>query len=154
MLVSRHVIISFLIALVLYPFFGLYSILFFLSGFLIDVDHYIEYAIANKDINLFNCLRFFNKSSHKNIKLLKDGKAEEEDKTYFHIFHSFEFIILLGVFSFFSKILFFVFLGVLSHVLLDLVNLAYLKAKFRGKIQRSRNYSAIIFWLERPCADE
>jgi len=148
MLVSTHVIISFLVALVIYPFFGLYSIIFFLSGFLIDFDHCIEYSISKKDLNPFNAYKHNMDRYRKNKKIIQKG--EWNDKIYLHIFHTLEFILLLGILSFFSKIIFFVFLGVLFHTLLDFSSFSYYKIKYNRKVPHSgRHYIATPLVLKK-----
>ena len=130
MLVSTHMIISFLIALFLYPLVGLYSIVFFLAGFLIDFDHCIEYTWSSGDFNPFNAYKKLIKDCKENKKRLKSGKRIIVYRRYLHVFHTIEFVIFLGIASFFSKIMFFVFLGVSTHILLDLI--AFLAVKIRA----------------------
>lgn len=148
MLVSTHIIISFIIALVLYPFFGLYSIAFFLAGFLIDFDHYLEYVIMTKNINPFKAYSYFIKIYQKNQKNIIKKKQVKWKKVHFHMFHTFEFILIIGIISFFSKIVLFVFFGLISHFILDFAYNYYLKIKFKQEFC-NRCHSAAVFLLNR-----
>jgi hypothetical protein len=122
MLVSTHLLISLAIALVLYPFFGNWVIIFFLAGFLIDIDHIIEYGIARGDFNPWNAYKnLVTEFKHKKS-CINNGKTPNKAYRRFHIFHSIEFIFLLGIVGFFSKIFFFVFLGFLVHIIFDLID--------------------------------
>jgi hypothetical protein len=148
MFVSTHVIISFVISLILYPFFGLYSIFFFLAGFLIDVDHNIEYALANKNLNPFKAYKDLLRMCEKSKDLIDKGRLPLKDYRRFHIFHSLEFIFLLAIFSFFNKIVFLIFLGIFIHVILDLIDYFYLRFKSKKEFDIGRHYFAIEFLCE------
>lgn len=124
--VSVHFVISLICSVVLFQFIGWYSVVFFVGGFLIDVDHYFDYVFSKKDWSLKNAYFF-----HKNYCGPKTFRLD--------VFHTFEFGVLLLVFSFFSRIVMFFSLGVLLHMLLDLHNLVVKK-----NITRS---SSIIWWL-------
>ena len=124
--VSVHFFVSLICSAILFPFFGWFSILFFVGSFLIDFDHYLDYAISKKDWNLRNSYLF-----HKNYNGPKTVRLD--------VFHTFEFWFLLLVLSFFSRIVLFFSLGVLLHMLMDLHNLT-LKKKI------SKSFS-VIYWL-------
>jgi len=143
MFVSVHVLISLLIGLTLYPFFGVYAIIFFLAGFLIDIDHNIEYAISHKDLRPFGAYRYFMKKFQINIKRLKEGKKMKQDKMRLHVFHTFELLFLLLVIGFFNRIILFIFWGFFSHVLTDIAGSFYLRYKFKGKIEGNGRYHLI-----------
>lgn len=129
MLVSTHIIISLFISIILYPFFGWYTIIFFLAGFLIDVDHALEHALETKDMNPLNAYRKLTKEYKTKKCLIDKGEVPEKNRRCFHIFHSLELILLLGIAGFFSKIIFMIFLGFFVHILFDLLLLGYLFLK-------------------------
>lgn len=150
MLVSTHAIASFLVALGLYPFFGLYSIIFFLAGFLIDIDHAIEYAISKKNINPFDAYNDLMEVYKKGVEDLRAGKVLVNEKVYFHIFHSIEFLIILGILGYFNKIIMFIFLGFLFHIALDLIMDICAKIKYRKQnFYFARDYFFIVFAIKK-----
>ena len=148
MLVSTNIKISLLIGCLLYPFFGFYSAVFVLAGFLIDIDHNIEYAIKNRDPNPLNAYRSLLRGYKKRHKALELGKDIINEYRRFHVFHSFEFLILLAIVSFFSKIIYLVFLGFLVHILLDIGQYLYLRKKTKGQADIGRHYFAADFLIQ------
>jgi len=111
-----HLIINFIIGIVLLYFFPnkftwIAVMIIVLSGVLIDLDHVVYYTINGGDSHL----DFVNNNPH------------------FYFFHTIEFIILIIVLSFFSRNVFFIMIGSLSHLLADIMryivenNYAWLK---------------------------
>lgn len=109
MLPQYHFLFGLLFSLALYPFFGFYSLIALAATVLIDIDHYIAWIIKSKNFSL--------KKTYENCVNNKIGNK-------LFIFHIAEFWILLALFSFYphySKYIFLIFLGVMFHVLFDLV---------------------------------
>jgi hypothetical protein len=149
MLILVHIIISFLIGIMLYPFFGVYSIIFFFAGFLIDFDHYAEYVFREKDLNIFKAYKYFRKhgfsiGDDKNIK-----EISKKYRLHLNIFHTFEFLILLLIFSFFNKVILFIFLGFLIHVLTDLFEFLVLRSIYKNFPGPGRYYFITLFLLDK-----
>ena len=123
-----HFAVCALLAVLLWPAFGAYSLLVFLTGFLIDADHWLWYA-AHGTIGL---RKVYEKAKYGR----ETGKLD--------VFHTIEFIFAAIVFSwlflkpFFAPLV----LGFASHITLDLF---YHFVIARGK--HSRRYSSIIKWL-------
>lgn len=112
----------------------MFSIIF-LSSFLVDVDHYFYYIFKKKDLSFKNCLNFFGYMDKKyNVPSYKG-------RVFYTlcIFHVVEFLILIAILAFFSKIFLFIFIGFALHLFVDLFYLAIEKSKFR------KTYSAIYF---------
>lgn len=101
----KHLIASLLLAAVLYPFYGLYSLLA-LVGSLIDIDHYIFYVIKNRDLNPRKAYNFCHNKTYLNI---------------FCILHNLEFIILLAALSLFIPVLFIAAISIAIHLLMDII---------------------------------
>ena len=102
-------------------------IVFFLSSwFLIDLDHAFYYVVKTKNFNPF---KFWKISSSKRS-LRKDPNVKKP----IWIFHNVEFLLLLLIFSFFFKIVFFVFLGFLFHLFFDWIEMIYNKSKVYCKL--------------------
>jgi hypothetical protein len=112
-----------LILFILFPdFIGLTGFfIIFLSSFLIDVDHYLYYAISKKDFSLKNAYSWFIEKSSKANKL---SKAEKKKlKTMPCIFHGIEAFFILAILSFFFPIFLFFLLGFAFHEALDAINI-------------------------------
>ncbi|MFH1591921.1 MAG: hypothetical protein ABIB47_00970 [Candidatus Woesearchaeota archaeon] len=129
MLPLIHLIPSLIVVGFLFPFYSYWSFTFLIGSFLIDVDHYLWYVFRFKSFNL--------KKAY--IYSLPENKREKDS---LHIFHVWEFWVLLGLLSFIHKFIFIVFVGVVFHIILDFVD--SLKRKCSGA--RATSYFA---WLRR-----
>jgi len=117
--IHQHVIITFILGIILYPFIGLYSLVVFLSGFLFDIDHYFYYVLKKRDFSLKNSYLY----------CLQGNEVSEYHMDVLHIFHIVEFWILLLILGFLiHKIFLFVFIGLVFHMILDLINLVKIDA--------------------------
>jgi len=137
MLVPVHIILSAILSLILVPIFGIYSLLIFLGGVLIDVDHYLEYAVRKKDLSLIKAYKEGMMFYRKSIRLGRPIRIN-----VLHIFHTLEFLIIFMLLSFFSKIISILLIGILFHIVLDLGWL------IKRKALKSRAHS-FIGWLEK-----
>jgi hypothetical protein len=89
------------------------ALVIFLSSVFIDMDHYSWYVVKKRDWNL-------KKSYIWHIELTKRG-----DKIIFlHVLHTIEVLILLGIFSYYSLWIFYVFLGFVFHSVFDFAEMA------------------------------
>lgn len=102
-----HFIVSTILAIALYPFLGIDSTWVFVTGFLIDIDHYFYYIIKYRKLNVFEGNRFFKEVKLYNILL---------------IFHTVEIFLLVVVLSFFSLIGKVLLLGLIVHHVMDVYN--------------------------------
>lgn len=124
--ISVHLMVSLAISLILFPIFYWYSFLILVGGFLIDFDHYIDYVISKKDWNLKRAYFFFK-------------KGRDIIHIRLHIFHTMEFWILLLIASFYSEIIFIIFIGAFIHMIMDLSNLYIHNSMPRA--------NSLIFWM-------
>jgi len=122
-----HLIASIILASLLYMYFGWYSLLVFIGGVLIDIDHYLNYIIKFKKIDIFKSYFYFR--SRKFFGL-------------FCIFHSFELFFILLIASFFSKVIWIIAMGFFIHFVLDLIY------EFGAAGRLVKNWS-LILWLGR-----
>lgn len=107
-----------LILLVFYPSLGFFPIIaIFLSSFIFDIDHYLFYVKRKKDFNL--------KKSFYWHKKFREGNKFHKPLT--HIFHTIEFHLFLLILSLFFPFVIYIFLGLLFHSLVDLLDLIYAK---------------------------
>ena len=125
MLPEWHVLLGIIFALALYPVFGLWAILIFAASILIDFDHYLMYLGMKKDFNIFRAYNY-----------LRKGYLENEFKAtkILCVFHTVEFVLLLILLSFLSRIFLFTLVGVSFHLLTDWLHLRIDK---RRKIHKS-----------------
>lgn len=106
----------------------LYIIFIFLSSFLIDFDHYICSAFKTKKLGLFHSFEYHKDMDRQAKADLAKGIKEKGD---FHIFHTIEFHILVGLFGLISTPFFYIFLGMIFHSLLDIYSLLYEKEMYK-----------------------
>jgi len=125
---------------VLFPLTAWYNLtIIFFASFLIDFDHYATAVWKTGKWNLSKAYDYY-------MKLKK--KAEEERrkgifrKGDFHVFHTIEFhALILAIGLIFSPFLY-VFIGMLFHSLLDLVDLS-----IRGELYRREFF--LTNWIRR-----
>ena len=132
MLPLVHFAVSAALAAILFPFYGWYSLLVFVGGFLIDVDHYVWYAVKFRDLNVKNSYGYL-----VNLVKKKDTKGLEE---LLCVFHSVEFILLLLIASFFFKKIFLVVIGLAVHLILDFIG--------KKKLFDGVRIDSITLWLK------
>ena len=102
--VVLHLFIGLILSLALFPFFRFYSLIVLIPSVLLDLDHFINYLFNYKNINIKKTIKH-----HENL----CGKHA------LNIFHTIDFIIILAILSFFSKIIFLIFIGTAVHLIFD-----------------------------------
>ena len=107
MLPQTHLFGSFLLMLVMWPFFGFWSLFVFLGGVFIDIDHYFRYIFFKKDWNLKKAYYFFK------------GRDCNGLRNEIYIFHTMETLIALILLSFFHRLFFLTLIGWLLHIGMD-----------------------------------
>jgi len=133
-----HFILSFFAAFIML-FFGvnfLFCLLFFLSSFFIDFDHYLHYIFKKKSFNLSNAYHY-----HKNY-LAKELERRNQ-KSILMVFHTIEFMFLILILSTFLKIIWPIFLGCLFHIVIDIIHELTMKHK-----KYKRVYSLIFYAIK------
>lgn len=118
MKIYQHIIFSIIFLLILYPFFSYYSFIPFIASLLIDIDHYFYYIKTKKSLNIKSCYTFFGKFE----------KYEGPIIFFLAIFHTYEFLIIMIILSFFNEILALITVGLIFHLILD-----YIETKMREK---------------------
>lgn len=129
---SVHLGFSILLAALFFPIFGWNSLLILVGGVLIDADHYIYYVFKFKKFNPFECNKYFTEDSKKSDYHMFDGLML--------VFHTLEFLIVMIVLSFYSKLALALTIGIASHHLLDFIWLYFFLKRF------ILNHS-LIWWL-------
>jgi hypothetical protein len=132
---STHIIIgaiaSFLIWLIFPSLTWWQVFIIFASSILIDVDHYLWYAIKKKDWSLRRAYQWHVKKSELFQKM--DEKERNKFKHLLVIFHGIEFWLFLILLIFINKIFLFVLIGIVIHMILDYIDLYRWKAPFYTK---------------------
>lgn len=132
MLPRWHVLLGGIFALLILiaaPYTNIaYILLFFLASFLIDFDHYLCAVINTGRLNLKEAFEYHRKMDALDKERRRKGLRERGD---FHIFHTIEFHILVGLSSLLWTGFFYIFLGMVFHSLCDLYSLLYSKEMYR-----------------------
>jgi len=131
-----HIIAGAIFSFILYLVFPVAfnpvnALIVFLSSFLIDVDHYLYYVYKKKDWSLKKSVKWFviRRKEYKLLSFKQKGKFLSP----ILIFHGIESIILLFLFSFYSKIFLFVLIGFLFHLVLDFIEISLFKGRIYPK---------------------
>ncbi len=111
MLIIHHLILSLLLSGLLFKFYSWNVVFVLVGGVLVDIDHYLLYALKYKSLNP--------KKSYQRFKETRKRGYREEPTVFELLFHSIEFFVLMIVLSFFSEIFFMIFIGLFFHLLTD-----------------------------------
>ena len=117
-----HLLVSSILAAILYPIFQWKVLLIFVGGVLIDADHYLWYIYKYKKFNLVDSYKFYLKNMEINDFSNVTG--------ILLIFHTIEFLLIMVLSSFYIKFAFIFTIGLLSHYLLDLIFLYSVPKRF------------------------
>lgn len=132
MIFTIHIITSLILAVISFPFIGLYpSIWVFLGGWTVDIDHYIWYIFKYRKFNMFECNRFFTVDSKKIDSYPYRGS--------FMPFHTIEFIILMVFLSIMWVPFMYLSIGLALHFMLDFISYLFIEKDFPCK-------HSIILW--------
>ena len=136
MYLRHHFLSCVILSLILYPWFNYYSLLVFIFGFFIDLDHYFYDVIKTGNLNLFI-----------SYKIHMDKNRVMKDQL--HIFHTFEFMILFTSLILFSRNIYLLIIGIglVLHWILDWIYLIY-SIKMKVDLNQTRAFS-LILWFER-----
>ncbi|MCU0642060.1 MAG: hypothetical protein MUF61_00585 [archaeon] len=108
----------------------------FLSAFLIDFDHYIVAVYNTGKLGLFNSFRYYEMVGKQEKKEFARGIHKRGD---FVVFHTVEFHLLVLLFGIFVWNLFiYVFIGMLFHSILDIIDMMHKKRLYRREFLLTR----------------
>ena len=147
MYVLPHVIFSGLLTLALYPFFGIASLLVFVGGVLIDVDHYLEYAFRTKNISPFKAYRDYMKMNKEYFDDLKNDRIPTRSY-HLHIFHTIELWIIMILISLFSR-QYLILYGLILHMSMDTAFYIKNKIMYKNLANSGRPISLIQYYLRK-----
>ena len=114
MLLLIHLIVSLILVAILFPLFGFYSLIVLIGGFFIDLDHIIFHGVKFKSFDLMKAYNY--------CREITVNKKIKEYKKVIKVFHSVEFVFLIAVFSFYYKIFLILLMGMIIHIIMDLIN--------------------------------
>jgi len=147
MYVLPHVIFSGLLTLALYPFFGIVSLLVFIGGVLIDIDHYLEFAFRTKNISPLKSYRDYMKMNREYFDDLKNNRIPK--RGYFlHIFHTIELWLVILLISYLSR-QYLLFYGIMFHMSMDTAFYIKNKVKYKDLASYGRPISLIKYYFRK-----
>jgi hypothetical protein len=129
--VSVHFVASLILAVLLYPFYGILSLIVLIGGFLIDTDHWLWYVYVKKDLSIANSYRYYVSREYR-----------KDRPMVIHIFHTIEFWALCFFASLYLTPAFILTLGVFSHIFLDFIY------SWQHDPRKERPTSIILYFLK------
>ena len=100
----------------------IYILFVLFSSILMDFDHYLCAVLKTRKLGLFHSFAYHDEMKEIMLEERNKGIREKGD---FHLFHTIEFHILVGLLGFLWIGFFYVFLGMVFHSLLDIVSMLY-----------------------------
>jgi hypothetical protein len=106
----QHFIVSAILAIILYPLFGIYSLFAIVGGFLIDIDHIVYYIIRFRKFGFKKAQRYYQKLDLKGY------------KEVIRIFHTIEFNTIIVILAFINQLFLILLIGIIPHLIMDMIN--------------------------------
>ena len=122
MYTKSHILLGAVFALMLYFVFHFSiasSLIVFLSSVLIDIDHYLFYAIGKRDFSLKNSYNWF-VNLKKRFKELPKGTRKKYSFGFTPL-HSIEFLVPLFILGLLNGFFLLIFIGFFFHVFFDML---------------------------------
>lgn len=114
---TGHFVLTTIASVFLLAFANYYFVfLFFIAGMVVDIDHYILYAVMNGNPNIFDAYKLIRKFNKKELVDINKGK-------YPLVFHNIEFLAIISVVSFYFPFFLPIALGSFFHFAIDLITL-------------------------------
>jgi hypothetical protein len=111
-----HLIFTAILALILYPLFGPWVAIMFLSGWLIDADHFVWWIGTRKNLNFKEFWHYHE------VEAPKDNYRADDGDLY--LGHTVEFLGIVMFASIFHPVALLFLIGLIGHYLLDAIWLA------------------------------
>jgi len=116
-----HIILGFIASIIIFlsgKVHLIFILLFFISSFLLDADHYFSAVFKTGEFGIKNSLYHYER-------LKELGRLESlngiRKKGPLHLFHTIEFFIVILALSICFKYVFFILLGMLFHIIADIL---------------------------------
>lgn len=143
MLPRWHILVGALFALLIWFFSPeinpFYLVIVFFASVFIDFDHYACAVLKTKKIGLKCAFDYHSKACVLERKEIEKGLRKKGD---FHLFHTIEFHVLIGIIGVFNVYFFYLFIGMVFHSLFDLFSLIY-----NGRMHRREYF--FFNWLRK-----
>jgi hypothetical protein len=111
--VDFHLVVTAILATLLYPIFGWYSLFALVGGVLIDLDHYIWYVSKTRDWSLARSVRYYTE------------KQFMPHRPVMNFTHTVEFFICLVILAFVHEIFAVMLIAYILHMLMDFISCCY-----------------------------
>ena len=131
-----HFIVSLLVSSIIINENKIGAVLFFLGSFVIDVDHYILYIIKYRSLNIKKAYQRFIENAK--------NKSPEKSRKFMKVFHSIEFYLMILLISLFIPLIWFLFAGVIVHLIMDKIMIKWFYNIIKYK---SVGSNSVIYWL-------
>ena len=105
--IKYHFFVSIMLTIITFPFFGWFCLLVLIGGVLIDIDHYLWHIYNKRTLSVKKAYHFMKHKNHANRNMTL-------------IFHNIEFWIAKVILVFFFPVLLPLFIGLASHMTMDL----------------------------------
>jgi hypothetical protein len=135
MLIKIHAMFGIIFSVLFYLIFHItlfQTFLIFFASIFIDFDHYIWYVYRKKSFNPIKAYFWYKEKRKMWFKLSE--KEREKYKRAYLIFHSIEFWIILFLLSYLNKMFLYIIIGLLFHMILDFIEIIYIKEKYYFKL--------------------
>ena len=96
-----------------------YLLLVFLASIFIDLDHYFAFVHKTGRISLLHSFEYHKKQG---VWMRSQERSGLKPKSDFHLFHTIEFHALIGLLGMIWIGLFYLFIGMIFHSLLDVID--------------------------------
>ena len=106
----------------------IYLAAIFFAAFFIDFDHYINAVIKTKKLGLFKAFGYHRELKEKQIREKAKGIRKKGD---FHVFHTVELHVIIGLLGILWVPLFYLFIGMVFHSLMDLIDMLKKEEMYR-----------------------
>jgi len=123
---STHIVACSILTVIFYPFIGLSSLLIFVGGLLVDVDHVLWYIYKTRDFNLKRCFEYFMKSRKPGCYNMYEGNMT--------VFHTMEFVLLMLFLSTIHDFMLIINIGLIVHLMMDIIDRIMHKIGFINRI--------------------
>jgi hypothetical protein len=118
MLPKWHFFYGLVFSLLLFQLLDWYVVVFLAATVLIDFDHYLIYIVKRNNLALKKVYIFFKKLEKRQQNPNFKGKY----LFFLSIFHTYEFILIIFLFTFFNRFASLILLGLLFHLSLDIIS--------------------------------
>jgi hypothetical protein len=134
MMLWQHFLACLALSVILFPFFGIFAFLVFISGFIIDGDHVLSYFLLKNKVGIKEAYNFF--------RSIEKSSDQHTYKKIIRPFHNLETFSILLATALIIPLTIPILIGFLVHMTMDIIN----EIKVYHSLQ---NYSLIKAFLDK-----